>query len=167
MAKQKGIKYDIFNNFLILKSIRRAITEYIYAIIGWCYLIDSTTKWHACVKVEKGTQHIAVLHDPERFQMGHTSNFMMTLRYGTHILQLFTREMGKLNTHSPIHFQTEKKRQLTSSWKHTCDRKYLTIILEFQYLKIGLHSDDNGVVKCVCKRIRPSCHWVLNLWHTS
>ena len=68
MAKQKGLKYDIFNNLLILKSIRSAITEYVYAIIGWCYLIDSTIKWHACVKEEKGTQHIAVLHDPEQFQ---------------------------------------------------------------------------------------------------
>ena len=110
MAKQKGIKYDIFSNLLILISIQSAITEYVYAIIGWYYLIYSTIKWHACVKVEKGTQRITVLHDPEQFQMGHTSNFMMTLRYGTHILKHFTREMGKLNTHSPIHFQTEKKR---------------------------------------------------------
>ena len=161
MDKQKGLKYDIFNNFLFLTSIWSAITEYVYAIIGWHYLIYSKIKWHARVKVEKGSQCITVLHDPEQFQLGHTSNFIMTLRCGLHILKLFTREMGKLNTHSPIHFQTEKKRELTSSWTHTCDRKYLTTILEFQYLQIGLHSDDD-VVKCACKRIWPSCHMVLN-----
>ena len=109
MAKQKGLKCDIFSNLLILKSIRSAITYYVYAIIGWCYLIYSMIKWHVCVKVEKGTQRITVLHDPEQFQTGHTSNFMMTLRYGTHILKLFTRAMSKLNTHSLIHIQTEKR----------------------------------------------------------
>ena len=164
MAKKRGLKYDIFNNLLILKSIRSAITEHIDAIIGWCYLIYSTIKWHACIKVEKGTQRITVLHDPKQFQMGHTSNFMMTLRYGTHILKLFTREMGKLNTHSPIHFQTEKR----ENWLHLKNTLVTeSIIFEFQYLQIGLHKDDTGVVECAWKRIWPSCHKVLNFWRTS
>ena len=59
MDKQKGLKYDIFNNLLILKSIWSAITEYVYAIIGWHYLIYSKIKWQARVNVEKGSQRIS------------------------------------------------------------------------------------------------------------
>ena len=44
---------------------------------------------------------------------------------------------------------------------------YLTSILEVQYLQIGLHMDDNEIVRCANQRIRLSGHNVLPYLGTS
>ena len=73
------------------------------------------------------------------------------------------REMGKLNTRSPIYCMKER----VDSGSDTLDRMFLTSGLEIQYLQIRLNNVDDKVVHNANKRIRPTDHNVLHCLSTS
>ena len=54
--------------------------------------------------IERHTAHTIVSWpDPKQWQIDHASDFMMIIKYSTHILTIIISEMGKLNTHEAIY----------------------------------------------------------------
>ena len=82
---------------------------------------------------------------PKQWQMGHISDLMMIIRLSERILTIIIREMGKLNTHSPI-YCTKYNWENWLNLRHTLDKMYLANILDVQYLQIRPHNDENDVV---------------------
>ena len=78
---------------------------------------------------ERHTMHnIVSWPNPKQWQKGHTSDLMMIIRSSDSILSIITRDMGKLNTHSPIYCINDN----WENWpnlRHTRDRIYLESIL--------------------------------------
>ena len=116
-----------------------------------CYIkhgdiVTNLTLWNlwGYENIESHTAHsIVSWPKPKQWQMGWF--FLMIIRSHTGILTIIIREMGKLNTHSPIYCMKDN----WENWpnlRHARDRIYLTSILAVQYLQIVLHNDDNEVV---------------------
>ena len=149
--------------------------------IPWCYTTSAEQRWDYCdfeaiywgmkpnkwfiimisKNVETHTVHVIVSWpNPTQWQMGHISDLVMLIRQSTRIFTIVIR--GKLKTRSPIHWLKDNWHNL----RQTLDRMYLTSISKVQYFQIRLHNDDNGVVWCVNKRIRPLDHNALDFLRT-
>ena len=124
-----------------------------------CYIYDFIGKFFTAIRIYEYIQRIPLFHDItlQKWQMFHTSDLMMMIRYSTYILTITIREMGNLKTHSPIYCMKDN----WENWRnlrHTLDNVHLTSILEVQYLQIRLHNNDNEVALSANKRIRLSEH---------
>ena len=76
--------------------------------------------------IERHTAHTIVLWpNPIQWQIGHTYDLIIIIRQSTHSLTIIRREMGKLNTHSPI-YCIKNNCEKWLNLRHTLDRMYLT-----------------------------------------
>ena len=157
----RSLQYDnvwIFNLRLGLLALLFNILSRVDHIISFSFLPYNKTY---------NGYHCYMIH-PKQWQMDHTSDLMMMMiiRWSACIITISIREMGKLNTHSPIYCIIKRWFKNWPYLRNTLDGMYLTSILEFQYLHIRLHYDDDEVVWCAMECVHQAInHYTIMCAH--